>query len=168
MLKLWILQTIIYGIIACVLIVKFDRKCDEKNCECGRSILSWIVVYFAVMMGYMISIFRHYIILFTLFSERRKSKVYYRQQALVFNPVLLFIIATGIYSLLKTQKRIFETSQTCQPNSFILFWKYTQYLVLGALLIKALYFFVFFVTSVIWMLRKHCQSANQQEVSSDE
>ena len=81
---------------------KFDRKCDEKNCECGRSILSWIVIYSAVMVGYVFSTIRHYVILFTLFSQRRKSKVFYRQQALVFNPLLLMIIVIGIYTLLKT------------------------------------------------------------------
>jgi len=81
---------------------KFDRTCDEKICECGRSILSWIVIYSAVMVGYVFSTFRHYVILFTLFSQRRKSKEFYRQQALVFNPLLLMIIVIGIYTVLKT------------------------------------------------------------------
>jgi hypothetical protein len=105
-LKLWLTWTFTITVLACILISRFDRECDEKACECGRGIVTWIIIYASIMMGYVCCTFRHYIMLFTLFASRRKSKGFNRQLTLVFNPLMLMVTAIGIYTCLKTQKRM--------------------------------------------------------------
>lgn len=167
MLKLWLAWTITMAVLSGVFVSQFDRLCDEKTCECGRSIVTWIIIYSSIMMGYTCCMFRNYVILFTLFGSRRKSKGFHRQIALVFNPLLLFTIAIGIQVSLKAEKRASETVGICELSKFVKLWRHIKYLILGGLLANGVYLLVVFLTNAILLIRKNCREV-QNQLSSDE
>ena len=102
--KFWLVWTIFFTMMLSLLISALERDCDKKVCECGDLITMVYGIYTAVMVGYTATKFLDYVIIFTLYSSRKKAKSVYRISVMTFHPIIIILVIFSNFFFLEKRQ----------------------------------------------------------------
>ena len=151
--KFWLVWTIFFTMMLSLLISALERDCDKKVCECGDLITMVYGIYTAVMVGYTATKFLDYVIIFTLYSSRKKAKSVYRISVMTFHPIIIILVIFSNFFFLEKRQHYKDLKEAiilkgeefnCTYTKFTDVWRIIQFSTLFTI-VQAFFLLIIFV-----------------------